>query len=174
MQALLRWLSDALGQTFWSGVATAVMTLLAPVWALLAGAPGYITLTVLLASLAAALVIIEKLRRLLNDTWRTAFLRLQIYGDERVPIRIGGENVFRWFHLRNLFRAPLPNGEMISGESGTLFVTFDRDVRISTLEVHSPDAQLPQHEVKEYNQRYAIISFSGPLPRGTLEVKAGT
>jgi len=52
----------------------------------------------------------------------------------------------------------------------TLFVTFENDVVISTLNVRSPDMQLPPYEVKEFNQRFAVIVFSDNVPAGTLEV----
>jgi sorbitol-specific phosphotransferase system component IIA len=54
---------------------------------------------------------------------------------------------------------------------GTLFVTFEDDVTVGTLNVRSPDMQLPVYEVKEFNQRYAIITFHDNVPTGTLEVQ---
>jgi len=51
-----------------------------------------------------------------------------------------------------------------------LFVTFEDDVVIRTLVVQSPDMLLPIYEVKEFNQRYAIIHFAANVPAGTLEV----
>jgi len=32
---------------------------------------------------------------------------------------------------------------------------------------------LPVYEVKEFNQRYAIIQFSDNVPAGTLEIEVG-
>jgi hypothetical protein len=66
-----------------------------------------------------------------------------------------------------------PDGSPLAVESVNFFVSFDRDVLIKTLEISSPDFKLPRHETKEYNQRFAIVTFDGPLPMGTLELKAG-
>jgi len=51
-----------------------------------------------------------------------------------------------------------------------LFVSFENDVVVSTIKVRSPDMQLPVYEIKEFNQRYAIIVFSDNVQAGTLEV----
>ncbi len=66
-----------------------------------------------------------------------------------------------------------PGGQVVQSEIAILFLTFENDTRIKTLEITSPDAVLPAHETKEYNQRYVIVTFDGSLPRCTLEVKAG-
>jgi hypothetical protein len=50
-----------------------------------------------------------------------------------------------------------------------LFVTFAPEVRIASLKVRSPDIRLPRHEVKEFNQQFAIIVFFEKLGEGTLE-----
>ena len=57
--------------------------------------------------------------------------------------------------------------------SATLFVTFQPEVKISTIQVRSLDVKLPVYEVKEFNQRYAIIVFAGDIGPGTLEVTVG-
>jgi hypothetical protein len=65
-----------------------------------------------------------------------------------------------------------PGGEKRIASLATLFVSFENDVAINTLVVRSPDMRLPIYEVKEFNQRYAIIVFSDEVPAGTLEVEA--
>jgi hypothetical protein len=100
-----------------------------------------------------------------------ATLRLHVYADHRVPDSIHSENIFRWYYLRQAVVAVGPNGEHAPAYlSTTLFVSFEPEVRISTLKVRSPNLTLPLHEVKEFNQRFAIIVFAGPLAEGTLEV----
>jgi hypothetical protein len=49
-----------------------------------------------------------------------------------------------------------------------LFVTFDNPVRVGTLEV-SADFKLPAYEVKEFNNRFAIIVFGDDLPTGDVK-----
>ena len=173
MQPMLRWLADNLGQSFVGWLLGVALTLIAPVWAYLAGAPGYITLTIIFACLAAILVVIREVRKLLHELWRTAELHLNVYGDERVPRMVSQDNIFRWYHLKNSVNVMQPSGQTFIAEVTVLFITFEKDIRISTLIVSSSDAMLPTYEIKEYNQRYAIIVFSGPLPKCNLEISAG-
>jgi hypothetical protein len=173
MPPLLRSLGDALAQTIWATVLGAVMITVAPIWAAVAGAPGYLIFTLALVALASALVIIPKLSAILRGANNTASMRLHIHADERAPTKLQFDNIFRYYQLRNILLAPLPGGGMASGASTIIFMAFENDVKITTLEVSSPDMVLPAHEVKEYNQRYAIICFSEALPGGTLEVRAG-
>ena len=170
MTRLLRSLGDALSQTIWATLLGAIVTAIAPIWAAMAGAPGYLIFTVALVALASALVIIPHLAAILRGTNNTAFMRLHIYPDERHPDELHTENIFRFYQLRNVIPA---EGGLSRGGSTTMFVTFENDVKITSIEVSSPDMLLPVHEVKEYTQRYAIICFAEFLPSGTLEVRAG-
>ena len=52
-----------------------------------------------------------------------------------------------------------------------LFLLFDKPVKISALEVSSPDFQMPQFEVKQFDSRFAIVVFSDRLPAGTLVIR---
>lgn len=100
-----------------------------------------------------------------------ALLRLHLYADHRVPDALTAENIFRWYHLRQGIVTVMPDGvEKAAFPITTLFVTFEPEVRVSTLKVRSPDIVLPAHEVKAFNQRFAIIVFMGELTAGTLEV----
>jgi hypothetical protein len=173
MPPLLRSLGDALAQTIWATILGVMVIAIAPIWAAVAGAPGYLIFTLVLVALASALVIIPKLSAILRGTNNTAFIRLHIHADERQPDKLHTENIFRFYQLRNVLLAPLAEGGLAQGASTTMFVTFENDVEITSIEVSSPDMVLPVHEVKEYNQRYAIICFAEFLPGGTLEVRAG-
>ena len=105
----------------------------------------------------------------------TATLHLHTYGGGRTPDDIRSENIFRWYFLNTIVLTPGPNGNLQQGiASTTLFIVFEPDVEISTLRVASPNIQLPQYEVKEFNQRYAIIAFTGDVPDGTLTVTVGS
>jgi hypothetical protein len=101
-----------------------------------------------------------------------ALLRLHIYNDQRQPERLTAENIFRWYHLKTIAVLIDPKTGRAAEQvfNTTLFVSFDSDVRIGTLQARSPDMTLPQFEVKEFNQRYAIVVFSGLIPEGTLEI----
>jgi len=54
---------------------------------------------------------------------------------------------------------------------GNLFLSFDRPVKVGTLEVSAHGFTLPSYEVKEFTNRYAIIVFSNELPAGSLQIK---
>lgn len=103
---------------------------------------------------------------------RDASIRFHLYGDERTPQRLDFENVWRWFYLRTLQRTIT---DATPGDYQTLntifFLTFDRPVTIGTLEISSPDFDLPQYEVKDFDVRSAVVVFSGALPMGTLEMR---
>jgi len=99
-----------------------------------------------------------------------AKLRLHVYADHRVPDSLHAENIFRWYYLRQVLYTINITGEQASTcLSTTLFVSFEPEVRITSLKVRSPDIVLPPHEVKEFNQRFAIIVFGGQVGEGTLE-----
>lgn len=100
-----------------------------------------------------------------------ASLQLHIFGDHRASNRLAQENIFRWYYLQLVVNGIAPQGQQRVATGATLFVTFEDDVAIHTLNVRSPDMQLPVYEVKEFNQRYAIIVFSNNVPAGTLEVE---
>ncbi len=53
--------------------------------------------------------------------------------------------------------------------STTLFVNFEVPVKVGTLEVVSTN--ILKYEIKEFNNRFAIIVFSGELPAGTLTIR---
>jgi hypothetical protein len=173
MGKAVRTLGEWLGQGLVGAAVVAVLALIAPLWAIIAQAPGYWVFTAALVTFAAALTIVQRLRAMLVASARTASLKLQLYGDARFPTIIREDNVFRWFYLRNIVHGKAPDGSPLAVESVNFFVSFDRDVLIKTLEISSPDFKLPRHETKEYNQRFAIVAFDGPLPMGTLELKAG-
>ena len=105
-----------------------------------------------------------------RDLVKKALVRLHVYGDHRTPDGLSTENIFRWFYLQTTIEGVGPSGITTFGKLVTLFITFEDDVVISTIKVHSPDIQLPRYEVKEFNQRYAIVVFSDNVPAGTLEV----
>ncbi len=99
-----------------------------------------------------------------------ALLRLHIFKDHRIPDCLEAKNIFRWYYLRHVLFGKSAEGKDLEIELPTLFVSFQPEVRITTLKVRSPDIRLPRHEVKEFNQKFAIIAFSEKIPEGTLEV----
>jgi hypothetical protein len=99
-----------------------------------------------------------------------ALLRLHIFPDHRIPDRLEAKNIFRWYYLNHVLFGKSADGKDIEFDLPTLFITFEPDVRITTLKVRSPDIRLPRHEVKDFNQKFAIVVFAEKIPEGTLEV----
>jgi len=139
-----------------------------PSWASLVG----VGLGVLLVGLAAGLIIGDYRQSSAGRFVDTASLRLHIFPDERTPQRLSYENIWRWYYMRQvLVGIEKDTGKQVRQDIiCTLFVTFDTPVKIGTLAVSSPDIRLPAHEVKEFNNRYAIIYFINPVPEGTLDL----
>lgn len=137
-----------------------------PSWAAYSGV---IVGSILLGASAALLITHGSTRKVLEPA-KAALLRLHVYADQRLPDVLLVENIFRWYYLRQGIVAISPEGrEPTNFLMSTLFIAFEHDVVISSLKVRSPNIALPAHEVKEFNQRFAIVAFSGPLTEGTLE-----
>lgn len=136
-----------------------------PAWV----APTGFAIASLLVGLSLGLLLAGGLQRK-RRVAKSASLRLHVFGDHRAPQKLSDENIFRWYYLQVETRFIQPDGTQHAGKHATLFVTFQDDVVIRTLTVQSPDMQLPIYEVKEFNQRYAIVAFGGNVPAGTLEV----
>jgi hypothetical protein len=107
-----------------------------------------------------------------GDLVDTAELTLQIYGDERAPMRLSYNNIWRWYYLRNIMVIiGKETGKEVKHVIGNLYLSFDHPVKVGTLEVSAHGFILPSYEVKEFTNRYAIIVFSDELPGGNLQVK---
>lgn len=103
----------------------------------------------------------------------TAELQIHVYADTRMPTRLSHSNIWRWYFMKQvLVQLNRDTGaEDRRNITSTLFLTFDAPVNMGTLEVSSPDMQLPMHEVKDFNSRSAIIFFNADVPEGTLAVR---
>lgn len=98
-------------------------------------------------------------------------LRMQSYGDERVPTVVSQINVWRWFYGRNIFQGFDPTGNPRNmAVAVSLFVSFDKPTKVGTMTVHA-DFRLPRYEVKEFNNRFAVIWFSEDLPAGSFKIE---
>jgi hypothetical protein len=97
----------------------------------------------------------------------SAEIRLRYHGNTHTPDELLRQNTWRWYNLIHMDYSN--NLEVLAN---CLFLSFDKPVAIGTLKITSPDMKLPLYEVKEYNNRFAIIFFSGQLPSGTLVVSS--
>jgi hypothetical protein len=139
-----------------------------PPWASITG----VGVGILLVGLAAGLIIGDYRQSDVNQLVDAATLRLHIYADDGTPQRLSYNNIWRWFYLRTL----LIGVDKDTGKAqqhnvmATLFVTFETPVKVGTLEFSSADIRLPLHEVKEFNNRFAIIVFLQAPTEGTLDI----
>lgn len=100
----------------------------------------------------------------------SAELRIHVYGDHRVPDRIGASNIWRWYFLQDFVQFLNQDGSKHSEQmSAKLFISFDNPVLVGTLTVKA-DKALPVHEVKEFNNRFAIIVFAGAVPECNVTI----
>ena len=139
-----------------------------PPWALIVG----IDFGVLLAGLAVGLIIGEHRKAAASQLVDTASLRLHIFDDDRVPQELASQNVWEFYYLRTIIVGPdeSTGKDTRKHVAATLFLNFENPVNIGTLEVSSPDIRLPLHEVKHFDNRFAIIQFFEAPATGTLEV----
>lgn len=94
------------------------------------------------------------------------------HGNAMAPDMKSSVNIFRWYSLITVLAAPNKESGIIEQNiiMTTLFITFDKPTKIRTLKIVGENMIIPQHEVKEFNQRYAIIVFTGAIPAGVMKI----
>jgi hypothetical protein len=99
-----------------------------------------------------------------------ARLTLHFYGDARTPYEMKAANIWRWYYLQELWEFTDQGGSGMQPGNGTLFICFDQPVRIGMLRVLA-DKPLPPHEVKDFDNRFAIIAFLSAPPECDLDIE---
>jgi hypothetical protein len=101
-----------------------------------------------------------------------AELRLHVYGDNRLPDRLSADNIWRWYYMHDLIVMLTPDGakkrEIVTCK---LFITFDQPVVVGTMTV-TADKPLEHYEVKEFTNRFAIVTFEQALPECNITIQA--
>ena len=134
-------------------------------------ARGGVLVGVFLLGMSVALLFAHRGTKARAKPVPNALLRLHMYSDQRLPDALKTEHIFRYYVLRQGAVAVGADGSQTQVfTTTTIFVSFEPDVLITTLKVRSPDMALPQFEVKEFNQRFAIVVFAGHLADGTVEL----
>ena len=124
-----------------------------------------------LLGMSASLFFVHRSRVSSKKPAKTAMLRLHVYSDQRVPEVLQSENVFRWYYLRQVIATIAQDGTQTAVfPTTTVFISFEPEVEVSMFRVRSPNLVLPAHEVKDFNQRFAIVAFGGQMAEGTLEL----
>ncbi len=138
-----------------------------PNWLMIVG----VACGTLLLGIAWGIVVADRRQFKLKGPIDRALHRLRVYADTRLPEAVHYENIFRWYYCPRILSLHSHDGEpLVSMGITTLFVSFEPGVKISTLKVRSLEGKLPSHEIKDFNQRFAIIAFTGEAPEGILEV----
>src|SRR3954452_7317189 len=99
-----------------------------------------------------------------------ANLRLHLYSDTRLPDRLSADNIWRWFYMHEVLVILNQDGTKKSEIiTSALFISFDQPVSVGTLTIRS-DKPLAQYEVKEFNNRFAIIHFGEAPMESNIEI----
>jgi hypothetical protein len=99
-----------------------------------------------------------------------AELRLHVYGDNRLPERLSANNIWRWYYMHEVLVMLNQDGSKRSEIlTSKLFICFDQPVSVGTLSIKS-DRPLARYEVKEFNNRFAIIHFGEAPIESNIEI----
>jgi hypothetical protein len=99
-----------------------------------------------------------------------AELRIHIYDDNRLPERLSGDNIWRWYYMHEVLVMLDQDGSKRSEIlTAKLFICFDQPVSVGTLTIKS-DKPLSRYEVKEFNNRFAIIHFGEAPIESNIEI----
>lgn len=104
-------------------------------------------------------------------------LRLQFYGDHRIPTEIVKQNVESWYSLWTESRRiefKDKDGRVIQDISipkqWTIFVQFEKPTSYKEVIVNFGLPDPPMYEIKTANKRYLILFVSADIPPTKLEV----
>jgi hypothetical protein len=105
-----------------------------------------------------------------GDLFDLSELRLSIPAGDEEPLVLFYINIFKW-HLLRQKTIGLEKGTEPKTETTILLIAFNQPTSDKRLEMKS-DSVLPPYQIKEFNQRFAIIAFSGPIPECVVDVIA--
>ena len=107
-----------------------------------------------------------------------ASVRIQFYGDNRLPVEIKSTNVANWF----AYYSPHAEVRRHDSQSGAqevlatapknwaVFISYDRPTEVRQIVVHFTAQGLPAYQVLQSSKRACLISFAGDIPLGELEI----
>jgi hypothetical protein len=104
-------------------------------------------------------------------------LRLQFFGGQRPPSQAHADNIFTNYSLWTP-SAILEVGDkgqkihetMLYPESWAIFVLFEKPTNYADVNVSFSNPGFPQYEVKQTTNRSLLVSVSGSIPAGFLEI----
>jgi len=108
----------------------------------------------------------------------SALLRLQFFGDDRIPTEIRSENVTTWF----AYFTPRIKAESKDAATGkvsplfetskvwVLFLTLDKPTNYREVTVGFSAPGLPIYDVMQSTPRSIVVQFRGEIPTGAIEI----
>ena len=106
-----------------------------------------------------------------------AVLRLQFFGDDRIPTKIRQENVGCWFsyftqHAKISFKDV--SDKVIQTheipKNWAIYIVFEKPTSFNEVTVGFNAPGLPMYDVMHPNSRAIMVSFRGDIPAGELEI----
>lgn len=104
-------------------------------------------------------------------------LRLQFYGDQRIPTEIYSGNVSNWYAIWTPSATVVAKDAVgkeierhIFPKNWIIFLIFQKPTKYRQLVVSFSSGGFPPYEVKQSDSRFAIIAISGDIPLGELEI----
>jgi len=100
-------------------------------------------------------------------------LRLQFNGGDTLPLGIDQHNIWRWYALTTVFKSLDEKTKTFveAGRTWTVFMTFDKPITFTQIRIDASGGKLPTYEVKDSNNRSAIIVFGGDLAGVVLTIQ---
>jgi hypothetical protein len=107
-----------------------------------------------------------------------ASVRIQFYGDDRLPTEIRNENVMDWYayyspSARSVYKDKATGKEetiALIPKSWAIFLVLKRPVDYREITIGFSAPGLPVYNVLQRSQNSIVIGFSGDIPAGELEI----
>ncbi len=104
-------------------------------------------------------------------------LKLQFFGDHRIPTEVVKQNVDSWYALwteSRIIDFTNSEGAIVQTVSipkqWVIFIQFEKPTSYREVIVSFGIPEPPMHEVKTTNKRYVVVFISSDVPPTTLEI----
>ncbi len=100
-------------------------------------------------------------------------IRLQFRDRDSSPLAIDNKNIWRWYTLQTVVKGiDAKTGALNEvGRNVTVFLIFDKPVKLTQFRIDGMGSTLPMYEVKDSSPRGAVIVFSGELTGKVVEIQ---
>ncbi|MBV8361110.1 MAG: hypothetical protein JO189_24705 [Deltaproteobacteria bacterium] len=133
-----------------------------------------------LFGLAVGLIIADRRN---NDAPQNVLtnLKVEFFGDQRIPRELYQHNVATWYALwspsATISQVDSTTGkeigrQLIVPKTWSIFLLFAEPARFRQIVLSAAGGDLPPYEIKLSSAKFAIIQISGDVPKGALEINA--